>query len=143
MRHAKHTFKIGRTSSHRRCLIANMLKSLVEHERITTTVTKAKELRRHADRLITLAKKNTLASKRQVIAELMIRYNSLTPKEARDAKLNNNKESFNGDRIVVGKLFDLLGPRFATRNGGYTRIIRKAQRVGDNASTCYIEYLSE
>ncbi|MCX6987841.1 MAG: 50S ribosomal protein L17 [Chlamydiae bacterium] len=143
MRHAKHTFKIGRTSSHRRCLIANMLKSLVEHERITTTVTKAKELRRHADRLITLAKKNSLASKRQVIAELMIRYNALTPKEARDAKTNNNKESFNTDRVVVGKLFDQLGPRFATRNGGYTRIIRKAQRVGDNASTCYIEYLSE
>jgi large subunit ribosomal protein L17 len=120
-----------------------MLKSLVEHERITTTVTKAKELRRHADRLITLAKKNNLASKRQVIAELMIRYNALTPKEARDAKTNNNKESFNTDRVVVGKLFDQLGPRFATRNGGYTRIIRKTQRVGDNASTCYIEYLSE
>ncbi|NDD57814.1 MAG: 50S ribosomal protein L17 [Chlamydiae bacterium] len=143
MRHAKHTFKIGRTSSHRRCLIANMLKSLVEHERIETTVTKAKELRRHADRLVTLAKKNTLASKRQVISDLMIRYNALTPKEAREAKKTNSKEHFNGDRIVVGKLFDDLAKRFATRNGGYTRIIRKAQRVGDNAPTCYIEYLSE
>ncbi len=142
MRHAKHTFKIGRTSSHRRCLIANMLKSLVEHEKIETTVTKAKELRRHADRLVTLAKKNTLASKRQVISDLMIRYNALTTKEARDAKKNNSKDAFNGDRIVVNKLFSELAPRFATRNGGYTRIIRTAQRAGDNASTCIIEYLS-
>lgn len=143
MRHAKHTFKVGRTSSHRRCLIANMLKSLVEHGKIETTVTKAKELRRHADRLITLAKKNTLASKRQVIGDLMVRYNPLTSKEARDVKKNNNKDSYNGDRVVIGILFDQLGPRFATRNGGYTRIIRKAQRVGDNASTCIIEYLAD
>ena len=143
MRHAKHTFKVGRTSSHRRCLIANMLKSLVEHGKIETTVTKAKELRRHADRLITLAKKNTLASKRQAIGDLMVRYNPLTSKEARDVKKNNNKDSYNGDRVVIGILFDQLGPRFATRNGGYTRIIRKAQRVGDNASTCIIEYLAE
>ncbi len=141
MRHAKHTFKIGRNSSHRRCLIANMLKSLVEHEKIETTVTKAKELRRHADRLVTLAKKNTLAGKRQIISSLMIRYNTLTPKEARDAKKNNSTENFNGDRIVVGKL-DQLAQRFANRNGGYTRIIKKAQRAGDNAPTCYIEYLS-
>ena len=143
MRHAKHTFKVGRTSSHRRCLIANMLKSLVEHGKIETTVTKAKELRRHADRLITLAKKNTLASKRQVIGDLMIRYNPLTMKEARDVKKNNNTDSYNGDRVVIGILFDQLGPRFSARNGGYTRIIRKAQRVGDNASTCIIEYLAE
>ncbi len=143
MRHAKHTFKIGRTGSHRRCLIANMLKSLVEHEKIETTVTKAKELRRHADKLITLAKKNTLASKRQAISTLMIRYNSLTPKEARDAKKNNSKESFNGDRIVIGKLFDVLAARFANRNGGYTRIIRTTQRAGDNASACFIEYLAD
>lgn len=143
MRHAKHTFKIGRTGSHRRCLIANMLKSLVEHERIETTVTKAKELRRHADHLVTLAKKNTLASKRQVVSELMVRYNPLSAKEARDVKNKNSKEALNGDRLVVGKLFGELAPRFANRNGGYTRIVRKAQRAGDNAPTCYIEYLSE
>ena len=142
MRHAKHTFKVGRTGSHRRCLIANMLKSLVEHERLETTVTKAKELRRHADRLVTLAKKNTLASKRQAISALMIRFNALSAKEARDAKKNNSKDAFNGDRIVIGKLFDELASRFATRNGGYTRIIRKSQRAGDNAPTCVIEYLS-
>ncbi len=65
MRHGKDTFKIGRTASHRRCMIANMLKSLIEHGRIETTERKAKELRRHADHMITLAKKNTLASRRQ------------------------------------------------------------------------------
>ena len=142
MRHAKHTFKIGRNGSHRRCLIANMLKSLVEHEKIETTVTKAKELRRHADKLVTMAKKNTLASRRQAISALMIRYNALTPKEAREVKKTNNKECFNGDRLVVNKLFDDLAKRFATRNGGYTRIVKLSQRAGDNAPTCFIEYLA-
>ncbi len=143
MRHRKHTFKVGRTGSHNRCMIANMLKSLVEHERIETTVTKAKELRRHADRLITLAKENTLASRRLAVARMMIRFNSLTPQEARELKNNpSNTSACNGDRKVIGKLFTELAERFATRQGGYTRIIRKGQRVGDNAPTCYIEYLS-
>ncbi len=141
MRHRKHTFKIGRTSSHRRCMIANMLKSLVQHERIETTVTKAKELRRHADKLITLAKDDTLFSRRKAIAKLMVTYNTLTPKEARAAKAGDTS-SYNDDRQVVNKLFGALSARFAQRNGGYTRIIRKGQRVGDNAPTCYIEYLS-
>lgn len=142
MRHRKHTFKIGRTASHRRCLIANMLKSLIEHGRIETTERKAKELRRHADHVVTLAKKNTLASRRQAVAELMISYNALTPKEARAAK-KGDTSSYNGDRRVISKLFAELGVRFATRNGGYTRIIKKDFRVGDSAPTCYIEYLPE
>lgn len=141
MRHCKDTFKIGRTASHRRCMIANMLKSLIEHGRIETTERKAKELRRHADKMVTLAKKNTLASKRKAVAELMISYNALTPKQARAAKAGN-KSSHNTDRKVIGKLFTELGPRFATRNGGYTRIIKKDFRVGDSAPTCFIEYLS-
>lgn len=142
MRHGKHTFKVGRTTSHRRCMLANMLKSLVEHERIETTVTKAKELRRHAEKLITLAKLNSLFSRRKAIAAMMISYNALTPKEARAAK-NGDTSAYNTDRKVVGKLFDVLSPRFAVRNGGYTRIIKKDQRVGDNASTCLIEFLPE
>lgn len=142
MRHRKHTFKIGRTASHRRCLIANMLKSLIENDRIETTVTKAKELRRHADRMITLAKKNTLASRRRAIAELMISYNPLTTKQARAVKEKGSTEGFNTDRKVIGKLFGDLSQRFATRNGGYTRIVRLANRVGDNAPTCVIEYLA-
>lgn len=141
MRHGKDTFKIGRTASHRRCMIANMLKSLIEHGRIETTERKAKELRRHADHMVTLAKKNTLASRRKAIAELMISYNALTPKEARAAK-KGNTASHNTDRRAIGKLFTDLGPRFVGRNGGYTRIIKKGFREGDSAPTCYIEYLA-
>src|SRR5258708_1156496 len=113
MRHGKHTFKIGKTSSHRRCMIANMLKSLVEHERIETTVTKAKELKRHADRLISLAKKNTLASRRQAIADLMITFNALTPKEAKQAKAGDTS-AYNADRQIIHKLFGDLSARFTT-----------------------------
>lgn len=142
MRHRKNTFKIGRTGSHKRCLMANMLKSLIENERIETTVTKAKELRRHADRMITLAKKNTLASRRTAIAKLMVRFNALTSKEARQAK-EGDHSAYNGDRLVIAKLFDTLGKRFVDRQGGYTRLIKGANRVGDNAPKCVIEYLSE
>jgi large subunit ribosomal protein L17 len=142
MRHRKDTFKIGRTASHRRCMIANMLKSLIEHGRIETTERKAKELRRHADQMITLAKKNTLASRRKAVGELMIAYNALTSKEARAAKAGKT-ESHNTDRKVVGKLFGELATRFAARNGGYTRIIKKDFRIGDSAPSCYIEYLAQ
>ena len=140
MRHGKHTFKVGRTGSHRRAMLANMLKSLIENERIATTVVKAKELRRRADRMITLAKRNTLASKRNAISELKVAFNALTMKEARQAK-TGDKSSFNRDRQVIDKLFGELRERFTTRNGGYTRIIRTGDRIGDNAPTCYIEYL--
>lgn len=140
MRHAKHTFKIGRTGSHRRCMLANMLKSLIENERISTTVAKAKELRRHADRMITLAKRNTLASKRDAIAKLHVVFNVLSTKEAREVK-KGDKKSFSRDREVIEKLFGPLRERFTERKGGYTRIIRTADRIGDSAPTCYIEYL--
>lgn len=140
MRHAKHTFKVGRTGSHRRCMLANMMKSLIESERICTTVAKAKELRRHADRLITLAKRNTLASKRDAISKLHVVYNDLSTKDARQVKSGNTK-SYSRDRLVVNKLFGPLRERFLERKGGYTRIIRAADRIGDSAPTCYIEYL--
>ncbi len=140
MRHGKHTFKVGRTGSHRRAMLANMLKSLIESDRVETTVVKAKELRRHADRMITLAKKNTLAAKRSAIAELRVAFNSWTSKEARGAK-KGDQDLFTRDRQVINKLFGELKDRFASRNGGYTRIIRLGDRVGDNAPTCYIEYL--
>lgn len=140
MRHGKHTFKVGRTGSHRRCMLANMLKSLIENERISTTVVKAKELRRHAERLITMAKKNTLASRRNAVAELMVSFNPLSTKEARAVK-KGDKGSYSRDRDVVGKLFGELKDRYTTRNGGYTRIIRSSDRIGDSAPTCYIEYL--
>jgi large subunit ribosomal protein L17 len=141
MRHLKDTCKLNRTSSHRRCMFANMLKALIEHEKIETTVAKAKTLRRYADQMITLAKKNTLASRRQAIGEMMIRFNSLTDKEARKARAGDTS-SYNADRTIIQKLFTTLGPRFSGREGGYTRIIRKDHRVGDNAQTCIIEYLN-
>jgi len=140
MRHGKHTFKIGRTGSHRRSMLANMLKSLIENERISTTVVKAKELRRDADRVITLAKKNTLASRRSVISKLQIVFNELSSKDARQVKAGNIA-SYNRDRIVINKLFTEFRERFVARNGGYTRIIRINTRIGDNAPMCYIEYL--
>lgn len=143
MRHAKRSAKFGRTTSHRRCLFANMLKSLIHNEKIETTVPKAKELRRFADQMVTLAKENTLASRRRAIAQLMVRFNAISPKEARAAKAGDIS-AYNVDRQVIDKLFATLGPRFQNRNGGYTRIVRlPGARVGDNAKTCILEYLAD
>lgn len=141
MRHRKNAIKLNRTTAHRRCLIANMLKSLIEHGRIETTVAKGKILKRYADQMVTLAKANSLASKRRAIAELMIRYNTLTPKEARAAK-EGDTSAYNGDRKVINILFNEIGPRFHTRQGGYTRLMKLDRRQGDNAQNCIVEYLS-
>ena len=92
------------------------------------------------DEVITLAKKNTLASRRRAIAKLMIRHNRLTPKEARAVK-KGDLSSYNADRRIIEKLFDQLSQRYLERPGGYTRIIRKEQRKGDNAPLCMIEYI--
>ncbi len=140
MRHRKSKCKLNRTASHRRCLFANMLKSLIDNGRIETTVPKAKELRRYADRMVTLAKKNTLASRRRAIQQMMIRFNPLTSKEARAAR-NGDTGAYNTDRKVIGKLFGDLADRFSSREGGYTRIIKNRRRIGDNSQTCIIEYL--
>ena len=142
MRHLKNTIKLNRTSSHRRCLFANMLKSLIVHGRIETTISKGMILKRYADQMVTLAKKGTLASRRKAIGELMIRFNPLTPKEARAAK-NGDTSAYNDDRKVIDILFTEIGPRFTSRNGGYTRVIKNRRRQGDNAQTCIIEYLAD
>lgn len=142
MRHGKNTFKLGRTASHRRCLVANMLKSLIMKGQIETTITKAKKIRRHADQMVTLAKKNTLATRRKATAELMIRHNALTSKEARAVK-KGQTAAMNDDRQVVNKLFNELGKRFENRAGGYTRIIRLNNRVGDGAEKCILQYLED
>lgn len=142
MRHRKRTCKLGRTSSHKRCMIANMLKSLVVYGRIETTVAKAKELRRHADKLVTIAKKEDgVTARRRVSAKLMIRYNTLTPKEQRQAKLGD-ASAYNNDRKVEQKLFTELKDRYKERAGGYTRIIKLSNsRAGDCAPMCVIEYI--
>lgn len=143
MRHLKRSAKLSRTTSHRRCMFANMLKALIEHGRIETTIPKAKELRRFADKMVTLAKKDTLAARRKAQGELMVRYNELSAKEAKAAKAGD-LSAYNTDRRVINKLFSELGPRFQNRNGGYTRIMKMAERqVGDNTQLCVIEYLAD
>ena len=118
MRHRKHTFKIGRTSAHRKALLANMACSLIEEGQIRTTVTKAKELRRLVERMITLGKRGSLHARRQAIARLR-------------------------QPAIVRVLFDDVAPKFADRNGGYTRILKLNERVGDSAAMCLIQLVTE
>lgn len=142
MRHRNDTFKLGRDSGHRRCLVANMLKELVVRGKIRTTVPKAKRIKRYADKMVTLAKEGTLAARRRAIAKMMIRFNPLTSKEARLAK-EGMTNALNGDRAVIRELFEVIGPRFQERQGGYTRITRVGNRVGDGAELCVLEFLAE
>ena len=114
MRHGHGLRKLNRTSSHRLAMLQNMMNSLIEHEVIKTTVPKAKELRRVIEPMITLAKKPTLANKRLAFDRLR-------------------------DRDSVVKLFAELGPRYNTRPGGYTRILKMGFRVGDNAPMALVE----
>jgi large subunit ribosomal protein L17 len=116
MRHRMAGRKLGRTTSHRWAMLRNIATSLFRHERITTTVAKAKELRPFAEKLITLAKKETLHARRQVLRHIK-------------------------DREVVAKLFGTLGPRYATRPGGYSRIVRTSPRRGDSAEMAIIELI--
>ena len=116
MRHRLGLRKLNRTSSHRLAMLRNMTNSLLRHETITTTLPKAKELRRVAEPIITLGKKPSLANRR-------LAFNRLR------------------DREMVVKLFDELGPRFASRNGGYLRILKYGFRRGDNAPMALVELL--
>jgi len=116
MRHRKAGRKLNRTSSHRKAMLSNMAASLFTHEVIRTTLPKAKELRRVAEPLITLSKRDSVAHRRLAFARL-------------------------GNREVVTKLFNELGPRFQTRPGGYLRILKCGFRVGDNAPLSYVELL--
>jgi large subunit ribosomal protein L17 len=114
MRHRTHRYRLGRLSEHRTALVRNMLVSLFRHERITTTEAKAKALRPLADRMVTLAKRESLHARRQVLA--------MVP-----------------DPAVVRRLFDTIAARFADRRGGYTRIIHGGHRRGDAAPVVLLE----
>ena len=114
MRHRNGYRKLNRTSEHRAAMLRNMCNSLIEHEAIKTTLPKAKELRRSVEPLITLAKEPTLANRRLAFDRTR-------------------------DRAVVTKLFDVLGPRYLARPGGYTRILKMGYRVGDNAPMAFVE----
>lgn len=115
MRHLKTGRKLNRTTAHRRALIRNLLKALILREQIQTTDAKAKELRRWADRIVTLGKKDTLHARRLAYAQL-------------------------GSRTLVSRLFDDIAPRFENRAGGYTRIIKLGPRRGDAAPLSLIEF---
>ena len=116
MRHYKSGRILGRNSSHRKAMFKNMAASLFRHEQVRTTLPKAKELRRVAEPLITMAKTPNLANRRLALARL-------------------------GDRGAVTKLFDDLGPRFKDRPGGYTRILKCGLRPGDSAPMAYVQLL--
>lgn len=116
MRHRKSGRHLNRTSAHRKAMYANMAASLIAHEVIKTTVPKAKELRRLAEPLVTLAKEDTVANRRLAFRRLR-------------------------DKAAVGKLFSELGPRFRERPGGYTRILKAGHRAGDAAPVAYIEFV--
>lgn len=116
MRHGKVYRKLGRHSSHRMSMFANMAASLIKHEQIITTLPKAKELRPIVEKLITIGKKGDLSARRQAISEL------------RDIKM-------------VKKLFDVLAPRYKDRDGGYTRVLKAGFRKGDNAAVAVIEFV--
>jgi large subunit ribosomal protein L17 len=114
MRHQKSGRKFSRTSAHRQAMFENMAASLIKHELIRTTLPKAKELRRVAEPLITLAKADGVANRRLAFSRLR-------------------------DKEAVGTLFTVLGPRYATRPGGYLRILKCGFRDGDNAPMAYVE----
>jgi large subunit ribosomal protein L17 len=116
MRHGNANRKLNRTASHRKAMFANMSAALIKHEQIVTTLPKAKELRPIVEKLITLGKRGDLHARRQAIAQMK-------------------------DETQVKKLFDVLGPRYKERNGGYIRILKAGFRFGDNAPQAVIEFV--
>ncbi|QCI68662.1 50S ribosomal protein L17 [Phreatobacter stygius] len=116
MRHGKAHRKFNRTAEHRKAMFANMCAALIKHEQIVTTLPKAKDLRPIVEKLVTLGKRGDLHARRQAISQLR-------------------------DETMVKKLFDVLGPRYQARQGGYTRVLKAGFRYGDNAPVAVIEFV--
>jgi len=116
MRHGKVHRKLNRTAEHRKAMFGNMCAALIKHEQITTTLPKAKELRPVVEKLVTLGKRGDLHARRQAIAQIR-------------------------DIAMVKKLFDVIGPRYKDRNGGYTRVLKAGYRYGDSAAVAVIEFV--
>ena len=116
MKHNIKNKKLNKTSSHRKAMFMNMSNALIKHEQITTTLSKAKELRRFVEKIVTLGKKGDLISRRKTISTLQ-------------------------DNKMTRKVFDILADRYKDRSGGYTRIIKLGNRFGDNAPTAVIEFV--
>jgi large subunit ribosomal protein L17 len=116
MRHGNAHRKLNRTAEHRRAMFGNMAAALIKHEQIVTTLPKAKDLRPIVEKLVTLGKRGDLHARRQAIAEIR-------------------------DVAMVKKLFDVIGPRYKERNGGYTRVLKAGFRYGDSAPVAVIEFV--
>ncbi len=116
MYHGRAKRRFNRTAEHRKAMFANMCQALIKHEQIVTTLPKAKDLRPVVEKLITLGKRGDLHARRQAIAQIK-------------------------DVVLVRKLFDILGPRYKERNGGYTRVLKAGFRFGDNAPMAVIEFV--
>lgn len=116
MRHRNQGRKLGRTTAHREAMFANMAAALIKHEQIKTTLPKAKELRPVVEKLVTLSRRGNLHARRQALAQIK-------------------------DADQVRKLFDVIGPRYASRPGGYTRVLKAGFRHGDNAEMAFIEFV--
>ena len=116
MRHGRTIKKLGKSPSHRKAMLRNMAASLIKHEQIKTTLPKAKVLRPYVEQLVTLSKRGGLHARRNAITRV-------------------------GDEAMVGKLFETLGPRYAARNGGYTRVLKAGFRQGDAAPMAVIEFV--
>jgi large subunit ribosomal protein L17 len=116
MRHGFAHRRFNRTSEHRKAMFANMAVALIKHEQIVTTLPKAKDLRPVVEKLVTLGKRGDLHARRQAISQIR-------------------------DAVIVKKLFDVIGPRYKERNGGYTRVLKAGFRFGDNAPMAVIEFV--
>ena len=116
MYHGRKKRRFNRTAEHRKAMFANMCQALIKHEQIVTTLPKAKDLRPVIEKLVTLGKRGELHARRQAIAQIK-------------------------DVVMVKKLFDVLGPRYKERNGGYTRVLKAGFRFGDNAAMAVIEFV--
>ena len=116
MYHGHQKRRFNRTAEHRKAMFANMAQALIKHEQILTTLPKAKDLRPVVEKLVTLGKRGDLHARRQAISRLR-------------------------DVVLVRKLFDVIGPRYKTRNGGYTRVLKAGFRQGDNAAMAVIEFV--
>ena len=116
MKHNIKNKKLNKTSSHRKAMFMNMANALIKHEQITTTLAKAKELRRFVEKIVTLGKKGDLFSRRKIVSILQ-------------------------DQKISKKVFDILAKRYKSRKGGYTRVIKLGNRFGDNAPTAIIEFV--
>jgi large subunit ribosomal protein L17 len=115
MRHQRQRYQLSRSASHRKALLMNLSKEVIEHERIQTTQAKAKAVKPEVEKLITLAKRGDLHARRQALATL------------------------HNDKFIVHKLFDEVGPRYATRPGGYTRIVKLGPRKSDSTEMVFLE----